>query len=95
MSAQIVLMKLVTGEELIATLQEDSNEQVVNVEKVLKVVFTGRELAITSFFASHPQHEGEIQFLREHVLALVLPPEHLLKAYIQQTSGLDLSLANI
>lgn len=95
MSKQIVLVKLITGEEIIGSFVEDVNSQLVLLEQVLKIVFTGRELAITSFFASHPEHTGTIPFMREHILAIVTPPEHMLKAYVQQTSGLDLSLANL
>ncbi len=95
MSKEIALVKLITGEELIGTFVQESPNGVVMLKQVLKIVFTGRELAITSFFASHPEHTDVIPFLREHLLAIVTPPEHLLKAYVQQTSGLDLSLANL
>jgi len=93
MANEIVLVKLITGEEIIATV-DGSQDGLVVLTKVLKVVFTGRELAITSFFASHPEHDGLIPFQRDHILAIVAPPEHLMKAYKQQTSGLDLSMAN-
>ncbi len=94
MAQQIVVFKLISGEEVIGRMGEKKDDRIF-LEKPRAVAVTqGQQpgqmgIALVPFLASNP--DGDIAILETHIMATAVPTPELENGYIQQTTGIALA----
>lgn len=81
-----VSIKLTSGEELVARLDEETNEQIA-LHKPLMVAATQQGLGLAPFmFTVSP--ETKVKLNKTNVLCVVKTDEQMASQYIQSTTGI-------
>lgn len=81
-----VSIKLTSGEELVARLDEETNEQIA-LHKPLMVAATQQGLGLAPFmFTVSP--ETKVKLNKANVLCVVKTDEQMASQYIQSTTGI-------
>lgn len=90
----IVVMKLVTGEELIVT-KNTLNVRSYSKPRVIQIMQTqqGMQAALVPWFISNP--DAEFNMDDDKIMAAIEAPKEVADMYLAQTSGIDLSASRI
>lgn len=84
-----VSMKLNSGEELVARLEEEK-DQVLKISKPLMLTATQEGVGLAPFmFTVNPEHSIELN--KASILCVVKTEENMASQYIQNTTGLTMS----
>ena len=85
---QIVSIKLVSGDEIIAKVVED-NEQEYKLNKPLAVIMSDKGLAMLPYMISVAADEP-LNLRKTHAMCVAKPVSEVEKHYIQITTGIAL-----
>lgn len=94
MSQNIVVIKLITGEEVIGRLENESDTTItISKARVIQMVQTGPQamgMAMVPYLASNI--DGDIEFVRTAVIVgPIEPSDEAGKPYLQQTTSIALA----
>ena len=94
MSGKVVAVKLITGEEIIATLKETLDPANYTFERA-RILNLGRDANGNMGYGLmpwiHSNMDGSITVSREHVIAMIQPVKQIEDGYMQETSGIQLA----
>lgn len=88
----VVVLKLSSGEEIIGRYQEE-NADGIDLRKPLSMAMTQNGPAMAPYFACVDVMEitGSIKFNKSLVVAITKPHKNFSDAYMQATTGIDVS----
>lgn len=95
MSEKVVVVKLSTGEEVIARLGEEKSEDTIILVKPRGVAMVpGPQpgqmgMTLVPLLASNP--DADVAVYKSHIVATAVPTSELQKGYIENTTGLAIA----
>lgn len=89
----VVVFKITSGEEIIGRFQEE-NSETIKLRKPLSMAMTANGPAMAPYFACADVMEGNsiISFNKSLIVAMTKPHKAFNDAYMQATTGIDVSL---
>lgn len=83
----VVTIKMLGGDEIIARLANENVEHSIEVTKPLVVMMAQQGFGLLPFMLTGVQTET-ITFMKQHVIAMVHTQDAVMKEYIKQTTGI-------